>query len=49
MYSELTWLGAIVLGLGVLVIGAAVLWVFVRDARDFAIARDPYAKRRRRA
>ncbi len=49
MFSELNWLGAIILGLGVLVVGVAALWVIVRAARDRTIARDPFGPRRRRA
>ncbi len=48
MFSELTWLAAVLLGLGVLVVGALTLWVIVRAARDRAIARDPHGSRRRR-
>ncbi len=49
MFSELTWLGAVLLGLGVLVVGVPALWMIVRAVRDRAIARDPYGSRRRRA
>jgi uncharacterized membrane protein len=30
MFSELTWLGTVLLGLGVLVVGALALWVIVQ-------------------
>jgi hypothetical protein len=49
MFSEVTWLGAVLLGLGVLVVGTLAWWVIVRAARDRAIARDPFGSRRRRA
>ncbi len=48
MFSELNWLGAVLLGLGVLVVGALAWWVIVRATRDRAIARDPFGPRRRR-
>ena len=48
MFSELTWLGVVFLGLGVLVVGVPAVWMIVRAARDRAIARDPFGARRRR-
>jgi hypothetical protein len=33
MFSELTWLGAILLGLGVLIVGALAGWVIVQAIR----------------
>ncbi len=42
MFSELTWLGAALLGLGVLVVGGPAVWTIVRAVRDHAIARDPF-------
>ena len=47
MFSELTWLGAVLLGLGVLVVGALAWSVIVRAVRDRAIARDRRGSRRR--
>jgi len=49
MFSELTWLGAALLGLGVLVVGVPAVWTIVRAVRDHAIARDPFGSGRRRA
>ncbi len=40
MFSELNWLGAVLLGLGVLVIGALTWWVFVRAVHRRDNARD---------
>ncbi len=48
MFSELTWLAAVLLGLGVLVVGALAWWVIVRAARDRFGSRRRRAKRRRR-
>jgi hypothetical protein len=47
MFSELTWLGAVLLGLGMLVVGVPALWMIVRAIRDRAIARDSIGSRRR--
>ena len=47
MFSEMTWLGAVLIGLGVLVVGVPILWMIVRAARDRTIARDPKKWRRR--
>ncbi len=47
MFSELTWLGVVLLGLGVLIVGVPVLWLIVRAARDRASARDPFDSGRR--
>ena len=47
MFSELNWLAAVLLGLGVLVVGIPAVWMIVRTARDRAIARDPFGSRRR--
>ena len=49
MFSELTWLCAVLLGLGVLVVGGPVLWMIRRAVRDRAFVRDPHGWRRRRA
>ena len=49
MFSELNWLGAVLLGLGVLVVGIPAVWMIVRAARDRAIARDPFGPRSRRS
>ncbi len=49
MFSELTWLGAVFLGLGVLVVGVPAVWMIVRAVRDRAFVRDPHGWRRRRA
>jgi hypothetical protein len=49
MFSELTWLGTVLLGLGVLVVGALACWVIVRAARDrFGSRRRRRRSRRRR-
>ncbi len=48
MFSELTWQGAVLLGLGMLVVGVPAVWMIMRAARDRAIARDPFGSRRRR-
>jgi hypothetical protein len=49
MFSELNWLGAVLLALGVLVVGVPALWMIRRSVRDRAIARDPFGARRRRS
>ncbi len=49
MFSELTWLGAVLLGLGVLVVGGPALWMIRRAVRDRAFVRDPHGWRRHRA
>jgi uncharacterized membrane protein len=48
MFSELTWLGAVFLGLGVLVVGVPAVWMIVRAVRGRAFVRDPHGWRRRR-
>ena len=48
MFSELTWLGAFLLVLGMLVVGVPALWMIARAARDRAIARAPFGSHRRR-
>ena len=48
MFSELTWLGVVFLGLGVLVVGVPALRMIVRAVRDRAIARAPFGSRHRR-
>ncbi len=40
MFSELNWLGAVLFGLGVLVVGALTWWVIVQAARRRYNARD---------
>ena len=40
MFSELNWLGAVLLGLGVLVIGALTWWVIVQAIHRRDNARD---------
>ncbi len=40
MFSELTWLGAVLLGLGVLVVGALAWLVIMQAVRRRANARD---------
>ena len=40
MFSELTWLGAVLLGLGVLVVGALAWWMIVQEVRRRDNARD---------
>ena len=40
MFSELTWLGTVLLGLGVLVVGALAWWVIVQAVRRRYNARD---------
>ena len=40
MFSELTWLGAVLLGLGVLVVGALAWWAIMQAAHRRANARD---------
>jgi len=47
MFSELTWLGAVLLGLGVLIVGVPAFWVIQRGVRDRADARDPFGSWRR--
>ncbi len=47
MFSELTLQGAVLLGLGMLVVGVPAVWMIMRAARDRAIARDPFGSRRR--
>ena len=47
MFSELTWLGMVLLALAVLVVGVPALWMIRRSVRDRADARDPFASRRR--
>ena len=48
MFSEVTWLGVIILGLGILVIAVPAVWMIVRAARNRAIARDSNGSRHRR-
>ncbi len=48
MFYELTWLGAVLLGLGVLVVRVPALWMIVRAVRHRAIARDHRGSRHRR-
>ncbi len=40
MFSELTWLAAVLLGLGVLVVGALTWWVIVQAVHRRDNARD---------
>ncbi len=40
MFSELTWLGTVLLGLGVLVVGALAWWVIVQAIQRRNNARD---------
>ena len=40
MFSELNWLGAVLLGLGVLMVGALAWWVIVQAVRRRYNARD---------
>jgi len=50
MFSELIWLGAILLGLAVLVVVAPRLWMIVRASRDRSDAHEyhPHGSRFRR-
>jgi hypothetical protein len=44
----MTWLGAILLGLGVLAMAVPILLLVVRLGRNYAMARDPRRSRQRR-
>ena len=49
MFSELTWLGAVLLGLGVLVVGALAWWAIMqavhRRANDSGSGRSDFSRR----
>jgi hypothetical protein len=48
MYYELTWLGAVLLGVGAIALGVPAVWLAVRANRDRKMARDLDGSRRRR-
>jgi hypothetical protein len=48
MYYELTWLGAVLLGVGAIALGVPAAWLIVRAIRDRKLARDLQGSRRRR-
>jgi hypothetical protein len=48
MYYELTWLGAVLLGVGAIALGVPAVWLMIRAIRDRKLARDLHGSRRRR-
>jgi hypothetical protein len=48
MYYELTWLGAVLLGVGATALGVPAVWLIVRAIRDRKLAQDLHGSRRRR-
>ena len=46
MYYELTWLGVVLLGLGVLVLGGPAVWLIRRALRERAELREQRSKGR---
>ncbi len=48
MYYELTWLGAVLLGVGATALGVPAVWLIVRAIRDRKLTQDRHGSRRRR-